>query len=102
MSFGEKFCGCDGEDAGAGADVKKTASREMLLNCLEAETSRLVSAGAERHAGFDANNQTVVSVSELSPRRRDNETTDFNRLPVLLPLFEPIALCNLANVHVAH
>src|SRR5690349_9393699 len=74
----------------------------MFLNRIEAETCCLVRAGAERHAGLDANHMTIDPVAEVGPRRRDYESTNLDRLPALLPLFQPITLGNLAHVHVAH
>ena len=100
-SFGKKFRGCDRQNAGAGSDVEEAAAGKVFLDRLQAETRGLVSAGAEGHSGFDPNHQARISVAELRPRWRDYETSDFDGLPVLFPLFEPIALRNFANAHVA-
>ena len=43
------------ENAGAGADIEKAAACVVFLNRVEAEASRFVCAGAERHARLDAN-----------------------------------------------
>ena len=44
-----------------GSDIKKTAAGKVFPNRLQAETRRLVSAGAECHSGFNANDQPVMS-----------------------------------------
>ncbi len=102
MRIGKEFGRSDCENAGAGPNVEKTATAEMFLDRLETETSCFVSSRAESHAGLDTNHDPVVRLRQIGPWRRDYKTTNFNRLPVLLPLFKPVVFGNLANAHVAH
>src|ERR1051326_3798604 len=98
-----KQFGCrNRENSGAGADIKKATAGIMLLNRVETESRGLVSAGAESHAGFDSYDQTIRLFVDLSPRGRNDETSNLNRLPTLFPFFQPITLWDCAHVHVAH
>ncbi len=74
----------------------------MFLNRIEAEPRGLVSAGAERHSGLDANDQVIVTIGDVRPRRRDDEAPNLDWLPALFPLFKPVAFGNFAQIHVAH
>jgi hypothetical protein len=51
--------GGDRENAGAGPDIQKTSAAIMFLNRFQTEARRLVSAGAECHAGIDADDDRV-------------------------------------------
>src|SRR3954470_10183302 len=97
---GTHFSGSDCQDSRAGANVEKAAAAIMLRNRLQTESRRFVSAGTERHAGVNPNNDRVDILRLWQPRRRDDEAAYRDRLPTLFPFCQPIAIFDFANADV--